>query len=232
MPLSRVAIAAVFVVVGLLIIVPMLNGSSSGSRVTDSSHSAHVSASPNASPTAGASATPSHRPSHRPSHTPSHRPSATHTTRRATVAPVQPSITPETPLSVAIGGVLCPGRGVRVTVTNHASQAEDYAILTDGSITVADRIPAGASRRSTVNVREDHTTTIAVTWNNVPVKSVDRHANCVGAHRTSTRALPHTGPDRGMIIARVATGLAVIVTGCIVFWYGRLWPGRRDKMFD
>jgi hypothetical protein len=122
---------------------------------------------------------------------------------------------------------------VQVTVANHARQAEDYAILTDGSIAVADRIPAGASRRSTVTVAEDHTTTIAVTWNNVPVKSLDRHANCVGAHhRTSPRALPLTGPDRGTIIARVATALAVIVTGFIVFWYGRLWPGRHDKMFD
>lgn len=129
--------------------------------------------------------------------------------------------------------MLCPGRSVQVGVTNHAGQAENYAILTDGSIAVADRIPAGATRRSTVNVKEDHTTTIAVTWNNVPVKSLDRHANCVGAHhRTSAGTLPHTGPDRGTIIARVATGLAVIVTGFVVFWYGRLWPRRRDDMFD
>lgn len=231
MSLSRVAIAAVFIVVGLLIIVPMLTDSSSGSRVSDS-HSTHVSASPNASPTASPSGTPSRRPAHAPSHTPTHRPSSTHTTGPASAPTAAPSITPETPLSVTIGRVLCPGRSVQVTVANHARQAEDYAILTDGSITVADRIPAGASRRSTVNVKEDHTTTIAVTWNNVPVKSLDRHANCVGAHHTPIRTLPHTGPDRGLIIARVATGLAVILTGCIVFWYGRLWPGRRDKMFD
>lgn len=227
MSLSRAAIAAVFIVVGLLIIVPMLTDSSTGSRASDS-HAAHVSASPNASPSASAS----HRPARTPTRTPTHRPSATHTTRRASAPVAPPSVTPETPLSVTIGRVLCPGRSVQVTVANHAGQAEDYAILTDGSITVADRIPAGASRKSTVELKEDHTTTIAVTWNNVPVKSIDRHANCVGAHRTSTRTLPHTGPDRGMIIARVATGLAVILTGCIVFWYGRLWPRRHDKMFD
>lgn len=223
MSLSRAAIAAVFVVVGLLIVVPMLTGSSTGSRASDN-HAAHVSASPNAGPSA--------RTSHEPARTPSHRPSATHTTRRASAPVAPPSVTPETPLSVTIGRVLCPGRSVQVAVANHAGQAEDYAILTDGSITVADRIPAGATRRSTVELAEDHTTTVAVTWNNVPVKSIDRHANCVGAHRTSTRTLPHTGPDRGMIIARVATGLAVILTGCIVFWYGRLWPRRHDKMFD
>lgn len=231
MPLSRVAIAAVFVIVGLLIIVPMLTGPPTGSRAADS-HSAHVSASPNTSPADTPSHRPARAPSHPAAHTPSHRPSPTHTTGRATVAPAPPSVPPETPLSVTIGRVLCPGRSVQVTVANHAGQAEDYAILTDGSISVADRIPARASRRSTVNVTEDHTTTIAVTWNNVPVKSIDRHANCVGAHRTPIRTLPHTGLDRGLIIARLATGLAVILTGCIVFWYGRLWPGRRDKMFD
>lgn len=231
MPLSRVAIAAVFVVVGLLIIVPMLTGSSTGSRASGS-HVAHVSASPNVSPAASPARTPVRAPSRTPARTPSHRPSSTHATGRASVPPAPPSITPETPLSVTIGRVLCPGRSVQVTVANHARQAEDYAILTDGSIAVADRIPAGASRRSTVEVTEDHTTTIAVTWNNVPVKSLDRHANCAGAHHTSARTLPHTGPDRGVIIARVATGLAVILTGCIVFWYGRLWPRRNDRMLD
>jgi hypothetical protein len=35
-----------------------------------------------------------------------------------------------------------------------------------------------------------------------------------------------------MLIARIATGIAAMLTGVIIFWYGRQWPGRRDKMFD
>jgi hypothetical protein len=119
---------------------------------------------------------------------------------------------------------------VLVAVTNNGDGTEDYAITTDGSISVADRIAPGATRRSTLTVKEDHATTIAVTWHNVPVKSLDRTAHC--ARNAPGHALPHTGPDSGMIIARIATGVAAMLTGLIIFWYGRLWPGRREKMFD
>jgi hypothetical protein len=117
-----------------------------------------------------------------------------------------------------------------VTVANHGKGTEDYAITTDGSISVADRIPAGATRKSTLTIKEDHATTIAVTWHNVPVKTLDRTAHCV--RNAPGHTLPHTGPDSGMIVARIATGVAAMLTGLIIFWYGRIWPGRRDKMFD
>ncbi|GAB2811712.1 hypothetical protein GCM10027176_15260 [Actinoallomurus bryophytorum] len=141
-----------------------------------------------------------------------------------------PSVTPAAPLRVSIGTVRCPGRSVLVSVTNHGDGTEDYAITTDGSISVADRIAPGTTRRSTLTVKEDHATTIAVTWHNIPVKSLDRTAHCV--RNAPGHALPHTGPDSGMIIARIATGVAAMLTGLIIFWYGRIWPGRRDKMFD
>jgi hypothetical protein len=221
MQLSRVAIAAVFFVVGALIIIPMLINDSSPSQLTSATPSPSVSASATASP----SRTPTHRPTHRPTATP--------TTAKPTKTPVVPpptSGTPQTPFTVSIGSVRCPGRSVLVTVVNHGKGTEDYAITTDGSISVADRIPADATRKSTLTVKEDHATTIAVTWHNVPVKTVDRTAHCV--RDTPGHALPHTGPDSGMIIARIATGVAAMLTGLIIFWYGRLWPGRRDKMFD
>jgi hypothetical protein len=201
MRLSRIAIAAIFVAVGALILIPMLTNSSSSS------------------PTANSSPTPS-TSTVSPSGTPS-------PTTRSPGAP--PSGTPRTPLKVTIAHVRCPGRTVQVTVANDGQRTEDYAITTDGSIAVADRIPAGATRKSTVNVREDHTTSIAVTWHNVPVRSTDRTANCAGHH---AKALPHTGVDSGLVYARVATGVAALLTGVIIFWYGRLWPRRRSKMFD
>ena len=43
---------------------------------------------------------------------------------------------------------------------------------------MADRIAAGTTRKSTLNVKEDHTTTVSVTLHNVPVKTADRHADC------------------------------------------------------
>jgi hypothetical protein len=218
MQLSRVAIAAVFFVVGALIIIPMLINDSSPSQLTSATPSPHVSASASASPSRTA----------KPSHTPTHRPSPTRSTKKP-VTPPAPSVTPDTPFTVSIGAVRCPGRSVLVTVVNHGKGTEDYAITTDGSISVADRIPAGATRKSTLTIKEDHATTIAVTWHNVPVKSNDRTAHCV--RDAPGKALPHTGPDSGMIVARIATGVAAMLTGLIIFWYGRIWPGRRDKMF-
>ena len=220
MQLSRVAIAAVFFVVGALIVLPMFMNSSSPSRAASGTPSPSVAVSATASGPTKASASAS----------PSHRPTATHTTTRPPSTPPAPSVTPLVPLKVKIGSVRCPGRGVQVSVINGGKQTEDYAIITDGSIAVADRIPAGATRRSTVNVKEDRTTTIAVTLHNVPVKSLDRKANCV--HKISHGTLPHTGPDSGLIYARIATGIAAMLTGVIIFWYGRLWPRRRGKMFD
>jgi hypothetical protein len=211
MQLSRVAIAAVFLVVGALILIPMLMDNSSPSQLTSSTPSPLVTVSVS------------------PSRTPTHKPSPT---RSATtpVTPPAPSETPVAPLRVSIGTVRCPGRSVLVSVTNNGDGTEDYAITTDGSISVADRIAPGTTRRSTLTVKEDHATTIAVTWHNLPVKSLDRTAHCV--RNAPGHALPHTGPDSGMIIARIATGVAAMLTGLIIFWYGRLWPGRKDKMFD
>lgn len=221
MQLSRVAIAAVFLVVGALIVIPMLFDDSSRSQLTSASPSPSVSGS--ASPSPSHSTASSHSTAK-----PSHRPSPSHTRPKAPV-PSPPSVTPQ-PLKVAIGTVRCPGRGVAVSVTNTGRSTEDYAITTDGSISVADRIPAGATRKSTLTIKEDHATTIAVTLHNIPVKSLDRTARC--ARNAPGHALPRTGPDRGMIIARVATGVAAMLTGLIIFWYGRLWPGRREKMLD
>jgi hypothetical protein len=218
MQISRVAIAAVFFVVGALIIIPMLLDNSSPSQLTSATPSPHVSASPSVSASRSA----------KPSHTPTHRPSPARSTKNPGTPP-PPSVTPLVPLKVTIGTVRCPGRSVLVSVTNHGGGTEDYAITTDGSISVADRIPAGATRKSTLTIKEDHATTIAVSWHNVPVKSLDRTAHCV--RDAPGHALPHTGPDSGMIIARVATGVAAMLTGLIIFWYGRQWPGRRDKMF-
>lgn len=207
---TRIALAAVFFVVGALIMIPMLNGSSSSS---------HASATP--SPSASATRTtkkPTATPKPTPTHTPTH-----------TATPTKPAAVP---LKTTFSAVRCPGRTVQVTVVNTGAQTEDFAITTDGSISVADRIPAGATRRSTLNVKEDHTTAIAVTLHNVPVRTVDRTANCVHSGQTAHPGkLPHTGADSALLWARIVTGLAAMLTGVIIFWYGRQWPGRRDKMF-
>lgn len=212
MQLSRVAIAAVFVVVGLLIAVPMFTGSSSKSRA---SSTPSVSVSPTATPTRGRTSSAAPRTSH---------PAAKKTTPK-TGAPAAGS-----PLSVSVGAVHCPGRTVQVKVTNTGGQTEDYAITSNGSTVVADRIGPKTTRKSAVTVSEDKRTKIAVTWHGRAVHTKKRTANCV--HKTAPTKLPYTGTSRGLLFARIATAIAALLTGAIIFWYGRQWPHRRGRMFD
>jgi hypothetical protein len=110
-----------------------------------------------------------------------------------------------------------------------SGQTEDYAVEQDGSAVVADRIAPGATRTTTIPLREDRPTTVAVTWRNEPVKSVKRKADCV-RHTPRPTSLPHTGPDDTTMYARIVTGVAAMLTGIVLFWYGGIWPRRRDRM--
>jgi hypothetical protein len=211
MRMSRVAIAAVFLIVGALILVPLLTRSSAGSK-TASKVTSKLS--------------PTHSITIRPK--PTHRPSPSPTPHKKSPSP---STHPAAPLTAAVSAVRCPGRMVQVTVTDVGTQAEDYAILQNGSISVADRITPGAVRKTSIVIDEGTTTAVSVTWgNNQPLRTVKRTAAC--ASHPVNKTLPFTGPDRGLLIARIATGVAAMLTGIIIFWYGRLWPRRRDRMFD
>jgi hypothetical protein len=242
MQFPRVVIAAVFFVIGAFIAIPALTRTASLSG-----------ASSTPTPTATATATPTGTGTARPSRTvaptPTRRtpaPTPTPTRRTATPTPtptrVVPPVTrtpsptptrttapPAQPLTVTIGAVRCPGRSVSVTVANVGAQTEDFAIEQDGSATVADRIGPKTTRTTKITLKEDRATTVAVTWRNEPVKSAERKANCV---KKSPRpeTLPHTGPDDATLYARIATGVAAMITGVIIFWYGGIWPRRRDPM--
>lgn len=235
MRMSRVAIAAAFFVVGALILIPLLTKSTatskSASKITSKPPSPSRSVtSDRAKPTHH----PTPKPTHRPTPKPTHKPTPTH---RPTPAPRKKSPSPTSrpattgPLTAAVSAVDCPGRMVQVTVTDVSSQPEDYAILENGSISVADRITPGAVRKTSIVIDEGTTTAVSVTYgNNLPLKTVKRTAAC--ASHPVNKTLPFTGNDRGLLIGRIATGIAAMLTGLIIFWYARLWPRRRDRMFD
>ncbi|GAA4100356.1 hypothetical protein [Actinomadura miaoliensis] len=128
----------------------------------------------------------------------------------------------------------CPGRTVDVTVRNTGRGTEDYAIeRNDGSAATAGRLGAGASRTTEITLREDRRTRVEVTWRNRPVRERTITANC----RRGTPApspsdeLPRTGSDSTVLWARAATGTAAMLTGAIIFWYGGIWPRRREQIF-
>lgn len=124
----------------------------------------------------------------------------------------------------------CPARSVKVSITNPGSKIEDYAIEMDGSANTAGRLKPGESYQRTLTLREGRRTEIAVSWNNEIVRSVVRTAGCSG---TGTRAdrLPHTGPGDAGLYAKTATGIAAMITGLIIFWWGGTWPRRREQIF-
>jgi hypothetical protein len=130
---------------------------------------------------------------------------------------------------VTIGAVHCPGRSVTVTVANAGSRTEDYAVELDGSAMIADRIGPKTTRTNKVSLTENRATTVAVTWRNEPVKSARRKADCTGRTKPP-ESLPRTGPDDATMYARIATGVAAMITGLIIFWYGGIWPRRRESM--
>jgi len=206
MQLPRVVIAAVFIVIGALIAIPAVFRSDGRAEPTSSTTSA--SPSPSGTSPSG-SATP---------------------TRSGTPKP------PARPVTASIGPVSCPERTVNVKVRNTGTQTEDFSIeRDDGGAAIPGQIRPNNTRTLSVELREDRGTDLTVTWANRRIESKSVKANCkkagAGAPReTPPSNLPHTGPDT-VLWARAATGVGIILTGVIIFWYGGIWPRRREQMF-
>lgn len=206
MQLPRVIIAAVFIVIGALIAIPALFKSDGSAEPTAST----ASASPSASGTGKS-------------------PSATPTTSGTAKPPARP-------VTASIGAVSCPERTVNVKIRNTGTQTEDFSVeRDDGGAAEPGQIRPGTTRTVSVKLREDRRTGLAVTWANKRIETKTVKANCKKAGagaptETPPSNLPHTGPDT-VLWARAATGVGIILTGAIIFWYGGIWPRRREKMF-
>ncbi|MFB4306360.1 hypothetical protein [Actinomadura sp. GTD37] len=206
MQLPRVVIAAVFIVIGALIAIPALLKSDG-----------------RAEPTAGTSST-----SPSPSGTPPSG-SATPTRSKTPKAPAQP-------VTASIGSVSCPERTVHVKIRNTGTQTEDFSVeRDDGAAAVPGQIRPNNTRTLSIELREDRRTGLTVTWANKRIEAKTVKANCKKAGagaptETPPSSLPHTGPDT-VLWARAATGVGIILTGVIIFWYGGIWPRRREHMF-
>ncbi|GAA2597436.1 hypothetical protein SMC26_00190 [Actinomadura fulvescens] len=224
MQLPRVVIAAVFFVIGALIAIPAIIRTTGDSNASTTPAGSTTSPSPTGtspSPTTTRTTTAS----------PTRTTSPTPTRTSSTPAPTPTRTTPAQPLTATIGTPSCPGRKVTITVRNTGAQAEDYAIeRDDGSASIPGRIAAGATRESTLTLREDRSTRVEVTHANDSVLVRTRKANCKAAPPPEN--LPVTGADDTVLWARAVTGGAAMVTGIIIFWYGGIWPRRRAELFD
>jgi hypothetical protein len=233
MQLPRVVIAAVFFAIGALIAIPAIwntataDGTPAGSTTTPSP----TTASPTATGTRTSASPTRTSPSPTRSQTRTASPSPTRSTPAA----------PAQPLQVTIGSIRCPARTVQVTIRNTGPRAEDFAIeRNDGTAAAPGRIAPGQTRTLTVTLREDRTTTLQVTLRNEPVRTRPVTANCSTPTPTPDDTdeteepddeLPRTGPDDTALWARAATGGAAMITGVIIFWYGGIWPRRREHIF-
>jgi len=127
---------------------------------------------------------------------------------------------------------------VTVKVTNDTDTAQGYAITRNGSIVLADRLGPNASRTSTVTLAEDERVVVRVTRDGKAQATRAYRLNCLKAGAAEDRddtgaaeRLPHTGADDTVLVARIATGVASMITGAIVLWWGGLWPRRRENVF-
>lgn len=231
MPLPRVIIAAVFFVIGALIAIPALTRSSTPSHASTSAATSST-ATPSASVSGGHGSSASGNPNSGKSSTP--RSSATTTTRKPSTAPPSVTLSPPpaaVPLTAGFSSVGCPTREVRVSVTNNGTQTEDYTVVQDGSVVLADRVAPKSSRTNPITLQEGVSSKLSVVWNTRTVRTVTRTANCTATTPPVGGKLPHTGPDSASLYAKIATGIAAMITGVIIFWWGGIWPRRRESMF-
>ncbi|WP_106397769.1 hypothetical protein [Actinocorallia populi] len=124
-------------------------------------------------------------------------------------------------------------------VTNDTGTGQGYAITRNGSIVLADQLGPNASRTSSVALSEDRRVVVRVTQDGRPVDGRTYRLDCRKAAAgdgpaepgTDADRLPHTGADDTVMIARIATGAASMITGAIILWWGGLWPRRRENVF-
>ncbi|WP_460366390.1 hypothetical protein [Actinocorallia lasiicapitis] len=147
-------------------------------------------------------------------------------------------------MKVTFGKVDCPKRLVTIKVVNDdPATTQGYSIVRGGSIFLADQLGPKASRSSALTLTEDKATVVKVTQDGKARASHSYKANCAKAAPSKTtkspsrtapahppRTLPKTGNDDSIMIARLATGGASLITGAIVLWWGGLWPRRKDRM--
>jgi hypothetical protein len=142
------------------------------------------------------------------------------------------------PLEVVFGKVACPSRRVTVKVSNDGETTQGYSINRDGSDVITDQLGPHTSRTSELTLKEDKRTSIKVTQGGKAQATRTITANCKAApvdqtspsHRP-TNQLPKTGADGAVLLARIATAGASLLTGVIILWWGGLWPKRREAMF-
>ncbi|MFD0900941.1 hypothetical protein [Actinomadura sediminis] len=220
MQLPRVVIAAVFFALAAFIAIPpLVGGDDSETAAPASNRTTEPSPSGSGSPSPSGSGSPPPSGSATPSPSGSPKPTAT---GRGDAA-----------LTAEIGSVSCPERTVPVRVRNAGSRPADFSIeKNDDTAAIPGRLGAGESRTVDVEVREDRRTRVQVAWANERIASESVEANCAGAGSPGDdpSELPYTGQDDGVLWARGATALAALVTGVIIFWYGGVWPRRREKM--
>ena len=163
---------------------------------------------------------------------PDSEPAASATTSPSPTASSPTGQPPAQPMTASIGAASCPSRTVNVTLRNTGSKSEDFGIeKNDDSAAIPGEIRAKSTRTVAVKLREDRPTRVTVTWANKRLGTKTVKANCkhAGAAPAPTK-LPHTGPDT-VVWARAATGVGIILTGAVIFWYGGIWPRRRDQVF-
>lgn len=120
-----------------------------------------------------------------------------------------------------------------VRVENVGNRAVDYSIEQDDTTTIDDHLEPGGVRTNRLTLSEDQSTTVAVVWNERTLRSATRRANCTTPEPAPPQEnLPRTGPEDALVVAKVATGVAAMITGVIIFWYGGVWPRRRDQILQ
>jgi hypothetical protein len=247
---ARVILAAIFFVIAALIMIPAFRSSSNSSdasqtpSATPTTTATSGSAKPTPTATKSPSATKSASPTPTKSTTPTKAPAPVPTKTATPTATATTTVTPTQaakPLAVVFGKVACPSRRVTVKVSNDGETTQGYSINRDGSDVITDQLGPHTSRTSELTLKEDKRTTIKVTQDRKAKATRVITANCTknkattaptnDANPSERPQLPKTGSDGAVLLARIATAGASLLTGVIILWWGGLWPRRKEAMF-
>ncbi|MEU6718127.1 hypothetical protein ABZ897_42235 [Nonomuraea sp. NPDC046802] len=141
------------------------------------------------------------------------------------------------PFTMKVDDVGCRAGRAAVTLHNQGTQPVRFDLRSDGTSTASGSIPARKTIVKQVEVRKGSRAEIeaySVTENqpDTLIDSTFVENDCPWGHHLdrlpfrshhAAHRLPFTGPPTDLM-AKLATAGGLVVMGCILWWYGSIWP--------
>ncbi|GGO73824.1 hypothetical protein [Nonomuraea cavernae] len=129
------------------------------------------------------------------------------------------------PLTMSVDRISCRSGRVSVALRNRTRHPARFDLRAGSSTVISGTVDGHDTVRQDITVDQGDTVRIRA-------YSVEGSRDLIGSARAKNdcpqgwrrQSLPHTGPPLALI-AKLATAVALLLTGGILWWYGSIWPG-------